>query len=79
MSLFSFPFTITVLTDALLILADAPSNDSDTESNHLDDIREKFGIIEEAIEENKSTWTRLKPKVWKILDDPTSSVWAKVN
>lgn len=61
-----------------LLLTDPQGNESDTESSHLDDIREKFGIIEEAISEHKSSWSKLKPRVWKVLNDPSSSVYAKV-
>lgn len=64
--------------DFFLYSGDVHSNDSDSELSHLEDIREKFGIIEEHIQENKSFWTRLKPQIWKILDEPTSSLPAKV-
>ncbi|XP_045177141.1 potassium voltage-gated channel protein Shaw-like isoform X6 [Mercenaria mercenaria] len=57
---------------------DVHSNESDTESCHLEDIREKFGIIEEHSPESKSFWTRFKPQMWKLLDEPTSSVPAKI-
>ncbi|XP_060555933.1 potassium voltage-gated channel protein Shaw-like isoform X3 [Ruditapes philippinarum] len=57
---------------------DVMSNESDTESCHLEDIREKFGIIEEHSLESKSFWARFKPKIWKILDEPTSSTSAKI-
>ena len=53
-------------------------NDTDTESC-LEDIREKFGIIEEHIMEEKSWWRRNKPRLWKLLDEPKSSKYAKVS
>ncbi|KAK3585422.1 hypothetical protein CHS0354_020139 [Potamilus streckersoni] len=44
----------------------------------LRDVRERFGIIEEADIPNSSRWSRYRPRVWRLLDDPKSSVAAKV-
>ncbi|WAR14022.1 KCNAW-like protein [Mya arenaria] len=58
--------------------ADVASNESDTESCHLEDIREKFGIIEEHVAEQRTCWGRLKPRAWRLLNEPTSSKYAKI-
>ena len=67
-----------IFTTFASIPEDAVTDDSDTESCHLEDIREKFGIIEEHVNTSRSTWGRLKARGWKILDEPTSSTCAKV-
>lgn len=57
---------------------DHNSDDESCRSQELEDIAEKFGIIEEHVTEKRSFWERYQPKIWRLLDEPKSSRAAKV-
>lgn len=54
---------------------DGDEDDADDESVN---VAERFGIIEEQPEKARSAWRTWRLKCWKLLDNPKSSVAAKV-
>ena len=72
---FSFSYTHSFL---LLFSDDHNSDDESCRSQELEDIAEKFGIIEEHVAEKRSFWERYQPRIWRLLDEPKSSRAAKV-
>ena len=73
--LFSFSYIHSFL---LLFSDDHNSDDESCRSQELEDIAEKFGIIEEHVAEKRSFWERYQPRIWRLLDEPKSSRAAKV-
>lgn len=53
--------------------------DIDSEKPSDEEIARIFGYEEAYLNGELSAWQRLKPKVWSLFDEPSSSTSAKVS
>lgn len=53
--------------------------DIDTERKTEEELYEKFHLEEEYLSDTLTKWQRWKPKLWALIDEPYSSLWAKVS
>lgn len=67
--------TVLLLQTTLAIL---DKLDIDSEKPSDEEIARIFGYEEAYLAGDLSMWQRLKPKVWSLFDEPSSSTAAKV-
>lgn len=66
--------------DAQETLAGFDEDDSESDAGYEEEIaiRKRFGISDDFLEEEKSVWTKWRPRIWRFLDDPKANKASKV-
>ena len=54
------------------------SSDEDADDDELTSTAAKFGMSEVS-KKQKTRWEKLKPRMWRLIDDPYSSFGANVS